>query len=287
MEHGEDRWDTYPARRSADEVHALLMHRLQKPLQGSIMTKTLEGKVTLITGGSRGLGAAIALAFAEQGSDVAITYVASAEKAAAVVEQASAKGVRAIAIQCDQGDPSAADDLIREVVAQLGKLDILVNNAGIAVQGTRIDDSEVDNAALDRQWTINTLGVVANIRAAVKVLPDGGRIISIGSGLSSRVLFPGTADYAGSKAAIVSYSKGAARDLGPRNITVNVVQPGIMPTDMAAASAEQIPAAVLDLHPIRRIATLKEVAASVIYLAGPDAGYISGSIIDVSGGVLS
>jgi NAD(P)-dependent dehydrogenase (short-subunit alcohol dehydrogenase family) len=251
------------------------------------MTTKLEGKVTLITGGSRGLGAATALAFANQGSDVAITYVASAEKAAAVVEQVKAKGVRAVAIQCDQGDPSAADGLIREVVAQLGRLDILVNNAGIAVQGKRIDEADVDNAALDRQWTINTLGVVANIRAAAKVLPDGGRIISIGSGLGSRVLFPGTADYAASKAAIVGYSKGAARDLGPRNITVNVVQAGIMPTDMAAASADQIPDAVLDMHPIRRIATLEEVAASVIYLAGPDAGYITGSIIDVSGGVLS
>jgi NAD(P)-dependent dehydrogenase (short-subunit alcohol dehydrogenase family) len=251
------------------------------------MTKILEGKVTLITGGSRGLGAATALAFAEQGSDVAITYVASAEKAASVVEQVKAKGVRAVAIQCDQGDPSAADGLIRDVVAQLGKLDILVNNAGIAVQGKRIDEADVDNVALDRQWTINTLGVVANIRAAAKVLPDGGRIISIGSGLGSRVLFPGTADYAASKAAIVGYSKGAARDLGPRNITVNVVQAGIMPTDMAAASADQIPDAVLDMHPIRRIATLEEVAASVIYLAGPDVGYISGSVIDVSGGVLS
>jgi NAD(P)-dependent dehydrogenase (short-subunit alcohol dehydrogenase family) len=251
------------------------------------MTKTLEGKVTLITGGSRGLGAATALAFAEQGSDVAITYVASAEKAAAVVELVKEKGVRAVAIQCDQGDPSAADGLIRKVVAQLGSLDILVNNAGIAVQGKRIDEADVDNVALDRQWTINTLGVVANIRAAAKVLPDGGRIISIGSGLGSRVLFPGTADYAASKAAIVGYSKGAARDLGPRNITVNVVQAGIMPTDMAAASADQIPDAVLDLHPIRRIATLEEVAASVIYLAGPNAGYITGSIIDVSGGVLS
>ncbi|MEG3089234.1 SDR family NAD(P)-dependent oxidoreductase [Sphingomonas sp. PB4P5] len=251
------------------------------------MTKKLEGKVTLITGGSRGLGAATALAFADQGSDVAITYVASAEKAAAVVELVKAKGVRAVAIQCDQGDPSAADGLIREVVAQLDRLDILVNNAGIAVQGKRIDDGDVDNAALDRQWTINTLGVVANIRAAAKVLPDGGRIISIGSGLGSRALFPGTADYAASKAAIVGYSKGAARDLGPRNITVNVVQAGIMPTDMAAASADQIPDAVLDMHPIRRIATLEEVATSVIYLAGPDAGYITGSVIDVSGGVLS
>jgi NAD(P)-dependent dehydrogenase (short-subunit alcohol dehydrogenase family) len=251
------------------------------------MTKTLEGKVTLITGGSRGLGAATALAFAEQGSDVAITYVASAEKAAAVVELVKAKGVRAVAIQCDQGDPAAADGLIRKVVAQLGSLDILVNNAGIAVQGKRIDEADVDNVALDRQWTINTLGVVANIRAAAKVLPDGGRIISIGSGFGSRFLFPGTADYAASKAAIVGYSKGAARDLGPRNITVNVVQAGIMPTDMAAASADQIPDAVLDMHPIRRIATLEEVAASVIYLAGPDAGYITGSIIDVSGGVLS
>lgn len=251
------------------------------------MSKILEGKVTLITGGSRGLGAATALAFADQGSDVAISYVISEEKAAAIVERVKAKGVRAIAIKSDQADPAAAEVLVNEVVAQLGRLDILVNNAGIAVQGSRIDDADVDNAAFDKQWAVNTLGVVATIRAAVKVLPEHGRIISIGSGLGTRALFPGTADYAATKAAIIGYSKGAARDLGPRNITVNVVQAGIMPTDMAATSAEGLPDAVLDLHPIRRIATLEEVAAAVIYLAGPDASYITGSTLDVNGGVLS
>lgn len=251
------------------------------------MSKTLAGKVTLITGGSRGLGAATALAFAEQGSDVAISYVASDEKAAGIVEQVKAKGVRAIAIKSDQADPAAAEGLIQDVVAQLGKLDILVNNAGIAVQGLRIDDAEVDNAALDRQWAVNTLGVVATIRAAAKVLPEGGRIISIGSGLGTRALFPGTADYAATKAAIIGYSRGVARDLGRRNITVNVVQAGIMPTDMAATSADGLPGAVLDLHPIRRISALEEVAAAIIYLAGPDAGYITGSTLDVNGGVLS
>lgn len=251
------------------------------------MAKILAGKVTLITGGSRGLGAATALAFADQGADVAISYVVSEERGANVVEQARARGVRAIAIRSDQGDPSAAEGLVREVVAQLGRLDILVNNAGVAVQGMRIDDASVDNAALDRQWAINALGVVATIRAAAKVLPDGGRIISIGSGLGTRALFPGTADYAASKAAIIGYSKGAARDLGPRNITVNVVQAGIMPTEMAAASADRLPDAVLDMHAIRRIATLEEVAAGIIYLAGPDSSYITGSILDINGGVLS
>jgi NAD(P)-dependent dehydrogenase (short-subunit alcohol dehydrogenase family) len=248
------------------------------------MSKTLDGKVVLITGGSRGLGAATAAAFAEQGADVAISYQASAEKAAAVVKGLKEKGVRAIAIRSDQGDPDATKSLIDQVITQLGRLDILVNNAAVAVQGKRIDDPQIDNAALDHQWRVNVMGVVATIRAAAPVLAEHGRIISVGSGLGSRVGFPGTADYAASKAAIVGYSKGAARDLGPRNITVNVVQPGIMATDMAAGSADKLPPAVMETHAISRIATVEEVAAAIVFLAGPDAGYITGSVIDVNGG---
>lgn len=248
------------------------------------MSKTLSGKVALITGGSRGLGAAAAAALAEQGADVAISYIASDEKAAAVVEGLQAKGVRAIAIKADQGDPSASDRLIGQVIEKLGKLDILVNNAAVAWQGKTIDDAEIDNAAMDRQWAINTMGVIANIRAAVKVLPEGGRIISVGSGLGTRIAFPGTTDYAASKAAIVGYSKGAARDLGPRNITVNVVQAGVMDTDMAAASKGKLPPIVMESHAIQRYAAVEEVAAAIVFLAGPDAGFITGSVIDVNGG---
>lgn len=248
------------------------------------MTKVLSGKIALVTGGSRGLGAATAEALADAGADVAITYVASADKAAAVVDRLKAKGVRALAIKADQGDPATAAPLISEVVERLGGLDILVNNAAVAWQGRTIDDPEIDNAAMDRQWMINTMGVIATIRAASRVLPDGGRIISVGSGLGTRIAFPGTTDYAASKAAVVGYSKGAARDLGRRNITVNVVQAGVMDTDMAAASKDNLPPIVMASHAIPRFAELSEVAATIVFLAGPDAGFITGSIIDISGG---
>jgi len=248
------------------------------------MNKNLSGKVALVTGGSRGLGAATAAALAEQGADVAITYVASEEKALSVVSDLINKGVRAVAIKTDQGDPDGAELLIREVKEKLGKLDILVNNAAVAWQGKTIDAPDIDNAAMDRQWAINTMGVIANIRAAVKVLPQGGRIISVGSGLGTRVAFPGTTDYAASKAAIVAYSKGAARDLGARGITVNVVQAGLMDTDMAAASKDKLPPIVMESHAIKRFVTVEEVAAAIVFLSGPDAGSITGSVIDVNGG---
>jgi NAD(P)-dependent dehydrogenase (short-subunit alcohol dehydrogenase family) len=174
--------------------------------------------------------------------------------------------------------------LIGTVVSHFGKLDILVNNAAIAVHGTKVDDPELNADELDRQWYVNVLGAVATTRAAAQKLSDGGRIIFIGSAIASRVAFPGAADYAGTKAAIVGYAKGVGRDLGPRNITVNVVQPGIMPTDMAAAAAHNLPEAMMDLHAIRRIATVEEVAATVCFLAGPNAAYISGGVLDVAGG---
>jgi 3-oxoacyl-[acyl-carrier protein] reductase len=251
------------------------------------MSKVLNGKVALITGGSRGLGAALAETLADQGADVAISYVASAAKADAVVEKLKAKGVRATAIQCDQADTVAAKPMVEQVIAEFGKLDILINNAAIAVQGKLVDDPMLDTAAFDRQWLVNVLGTVAVTRAAAQKISDGGRIVFIGSGLGSRALVPGVADYAGTKAAIVGYARGVQRDLGRRNITVNVVQPGVMPTDMAADAAEHFPEAMLDMHPIRRIATLEEVADAVSYLVGPKAGYTAGAVIDISGGVLT
>ncbi|RFA26416.1 oxidoreductase [Alkalilimnicola ehrlichii] len=248
------------------------------------MQKELIGKVALVTGGSRGLGAAIAEALAENGADVAISYVASREKAEAVVEKLRAKGARAIAIRSDQADLSAARPLIESVMAEFGRLDILVNNAAIAVQGKLVDDYELNADELDHQWHVNVLGAVATTRAAARRLSDGGRIIFIGSGIASRVAIPGVADYAGTKAAIAGYAKGVGRDLGPRNITVNIVQPGIMPTDMAAEVAHNVPETMMDLHAIRRIATLEEVAATVCFLAGPNASYLSGTVLDVAGG---
>ena len=250
------------------------------------MSDILKGKVALVTGGSRGLGAATAEALADQGADVAISYVASADKAQAVADRLQAKGVRAIAIRSDQADMTAAKPLIDRVVAHFGKLDILVNNAAIAVQGETVDDPGLDTVNLDRQWQINVMGSVAATRAAAPLLSDGGRIIFIGSLLGTHVPFAGAADYAGSKAAIVGYAKGIARDLGGRNITVNVVQPGVMPTDMSAeVLGDVVPDALMDLHVIRRIATLEEVSALICHLAGPHGSYMTGSVIDVAGGL--
>ncbi|OSQ43712.1 SDR family NAD(P)-dependent oxidoreductase [Thalassospira sp. MCCC 1A01428] len=251
------------------------------------MTKSLNGKVAIVTGGSRGLGAVIAEQLAERGAAVAITYATSADKAEAVVAKLKAKEARAIAIKSDQSDLASAKPLIDAVMAEFGQLDILVNNAGIAIQGHKVDDPALDGDAYNRQWQVNVLGTIANTRAAAPKMNDGGRIIFIGSLLGAYVPFPGVADYAGTKTALVGYARGIARDLGPRNITVNVIQPGIMPTDMAADVAGELPNrdAILDMHPIRRIATLEEVADAVCFMAGPSAGYITGETLNMAGGL--
>jgi len=197
-----------------------------------------------------------------------------------------AQGVRATANRSDQADLAAARPLLEQVLAQFGRLDILVNNAAIAVQGHNVDGPALDTANLDRQWQVNVMGAVATTRAAAPRLADGGRIIFIGSLLGTRVPFAGAADYAVTKAAVAGYARGVARDLGGRNITVNVIQPGLMPTDMAAdVLGDGIPPALLALHPIQRIATLEEVAALACYLAGPHGGYITGGVHDVAGGL--
>lgn len=168
------------------------------------MSKTLLGKVALATGGSRGLGAATAEALADRGADVAISYVASDAKAQAVVERLKAKGVRGLAVKSDQADVTAAKPLVDAVIDHFGRLDILVNNAAIAVQGKTVDDPTLDAEEFDRQWHVNVLGTVAVTRAAAQKLSDGGRIVFIGTGFGTRVAFPGVADYAGTKAAILA-----------------------------------------------------------------------------------
>jgi NAD(P)-dependent dehydrogenase (short-subunit alcohol dehydrogenase family) len=243
------------------------------------MSKKLAGKVALVTGGSRGIGAAAAVALAEEGADVAVSYVSSPDKANAVVKQIEKLGVRAAAFKADQADAAQAEGLVKSVRERFGRLDILVNNAGVFIP-TALAEA---NATTDRQYAINVTGVIAAIRAAAKLMNDDGRIITIGSGIASRVGFPGLADYGATKAAIVGYSKGAARDLGARRITVNVVQPGPIDTDMNPDDTE-LAATMKTTLALGRYGKVDEVAAAIVFLASPGASYITGTTLDVDGG---
>jgi 3-oxoacyl-[acyl-carrier protein] reductase len=247
--------------------------------------RPLSGKVALITGGSRGIGAATAHALAADGAAVAISYSESAAKADDVVTAVEGMGGRAVAHRADQSDPRQVADLVNRVAADFGRLDILVNNAAVFAT-SRVDDTEADPATLDRQLAVNLGGVTAAIRAAAAVLQDGGRIISVGSMQATRSGFPGVADYVATKAAIVGYTKGSARDLGPRGITVNVVQPGSVATDMNPTHG---PFADIQraANAMGRFATPEEIAAGIAFLARPDASFITGAVLDIDGGYLS
>ncbi len=245
--------------------------------------KKLTGKVALVTGGSRGIGAGIARALAENGADVAISYVASADKANAIVADLQAKGVRAAAFQADQAIASQVEGLVKSVASHFGSLDILVNNAGVAASG-KVDDPAVDIAALDRQLAINYNAVVVAIRVASQLMSEGGRIISIGSVLASHAGFPGIADYAATKAAIVGYSKGAARDLASRKITVNVIQSGSIGTDMNPDTGDFADAQKSGIA-LGRFGSPDEIAAGVVFLASDEASYVSGTVLTIDGGL--
>jgi 3-oxoacyl-[acyl-carrier protein] reductase len=247
------------------------------------MTKNLTGKVALVTGGSRGIGAAIAHRLADEGADVAISYIASADKAAANVHKIEGKGVRAAALKADQADPVQVEHLVTSVVERFGHIDILVNNAAVVVRAVAGDPAN-DLAALERQFAINVGGVAVAVRAAVPLLPMGGRIISIGSTATERLAITGAADYTATKAAIAGYTRGWARDLAPRGITVNLVQVGAAETEMNPADGP-FASFLTSLIPLGRLGKPDEVAAAVAFLAGPEAGYITGTTLNIDGGI--
>jgi NAD(P)-dependent dehydrogenase (short-subunit alcohol dehydrogenase family) len=243
----------------------------------------LNGKRALVTGGSRGIGAAIALALAENGADVAFTYQHSSGKAEAVAESIAGKGRRAIAIQADSADPQAIARSVGKAVSALGGLDILVNNAAIGLTGL-IADIDVDQ--YQAMMDINVRGPVLFAKAAIPHLAAGGRIVSIGSGLGERVPFPGVTAYAMSKAALTSFTRGLSRELGPSGITVNLVQPGSTNTDANPADG---PGADFQrsLTSLGRFGEPREIANAVVFLASPEASAITGAVLVVDAGAIA
>ncbi|MGI5236869.1 SDR family oxidoreductase [Dactylosporangium sp. CA-139066] len=240
----------------------------------------LHGKVALVTGGSRGIGAAIARALAARGADVAITYVTGADRAAEVVCDIKERGRRAIAIEADAADPAAVAAAVDETAELLGRLDILVNNAGYFAAGALC---ELGADEFDRMVAVNVRGPYTAVRAAQRHLGDGGRIISIGSQIAERAPFPGLALYALTKTALAGLTRGLARELGPKGITVNLVHPG--PTDTDANRADRPESAgMAALTALGRYAEAGEIADVVAFLASPGAGYVTGATVNADGG---
>ncbi|MGO1051408.1 SDR family NAD(P)-dependent oxidoreductase [Crossiella sp. CA198] len=240
----------------------------------------LAGKVALVTGGSRGIGAAIAKKLAANGADVALTYASAADRAQGVVEDIKAAGRRGLAIAADSADAAAVVAAVEQTVAEFGRIDILVNNAGIFPYGT-IDEVTLDE--VDRTLAIHARAAYVASQAAAKHMEAGSRIVSIGSTLAERVPYPGVALYAMSKAALIGFTKGLARDLGERDITVNLVHPGSTDTEMNPADGPQADDE-RGLTALGRYGQPEDIAASVAHLVGPGGRNITGSAIVVDAG---
>jgi 3-oxoacyl-[acyl-carrier protein] reductase len=247
------------------------------------MSKNLEGKVALITGGSRGIGAAIAKRLAADGANVAITYTKGADAAASVVKEIERAGRKAIAIQADAADADAVKAAVEKTVTTFGRLDILVNNAGTAVP-KRFEETTLEE--LDRLMDINIRGVFVATQAALKHMKSGGRIISIGSAVGERALTPGLVPYSATKGAVKMFTQGLSREVASRGITVNNVQPGPIDTDTNPATGEwAVPQKAFTA--LGRYGHVDEVAALVAFVAGPESSYITGANLNVDGGMIA
>jgi 3-oxoacyl-[acyl-carrier protein] reductase len=244
------------------------------------MSKKLEGKIALVTGGSRGIGAAIAKRLAADGANVAITYTKNGEAALSVVTEIERSGRKAIAIQADAAD-AAAKAAVEQTVATFGRLDVLVNNAGTAIPRA-FEEATLEE--MDRVLDINVRGVFVATQAALKHMKDGGRVIMIGSAVGERVLVPGLVPYSATKGAVKIFTQGLSREVGSRGITVNNVQPGPIDTDLNPAAGDwatpQKAVTALD-----RYGRADEVAALVAFVAGPESSYITGANLTVDGGM--
>ncbi|BAG21912.1 MULTISPECIES: SDR family NAD(P)-dependent oxidoreductase [Streptomyces] len=240
----------------------------------------LADKVALVTGGSRGIGAATALRLAEEGADVALTYVNAADRAQEVVTAIEALGRRGVAIRADSADPAAVVGSVERTVAELGGLDILVNNAGVfpygPIEGVTLEE-------IDRTLAVHVRAVFLATQAAVPHLGHGGRVISIGSCWASRVPVPDVTLYAMSKSALIGFTKGLAHDVAPKGITANIVDPGPTVTDMNPDGTDEA-----EEERLRTAAKVlgagADTAKAVAFLAGPDAQWITGTSLAVDGG---
>jgi 3-oxoacyl-[acyl-carrier protein] reductase len=242
--------------------------------------KKLEGKIALVTGGSRGIGAAVVHRLATEGANVAFTYSSSPERAENVVKAVQGLGVRSVAIQADSADAKAVVGAVERAAKELGGLDILVNNAGVLTVGP------IDTFALadfDRTLAVNIRAVFVAIQAAIKHMKSGGRIINIGSCNAERMPFAGGGVYAMSKSALQGLVQGLSRDLGPRGITINNVQPGPTDTEMNPADGANAEG-LKKLMALPRFGTVEEIAGMVAYLAGPEAAYVTGASLTIDGG---
>src|ERR1700719_2576212 len=244
------------------------------------MSKLTE-KVALVTGGSRGIGAAIAKRLAADGASVAITYAKDAKAASAVVKAIELGGGKAVAIQADAADVEAVKSAVEKTVATLGRLDVLVNNAGTAIPKA-FEETTLEE--MDRVIDINLRGVLATTQAALMHMNDGGRIIMIGSAVGERVLVPGLVPYSATKGAVKIFTQGLSREVGSRGITVNNVQPGPIETDLNPATGDwAVPQKAATA--LNRYGRVEEVAALVAFVAGPESSYITGANLTVDGGM--